>query len=112
MQDRGSGLMEIKTVIVGTKHLGIDALATLARLEKGSAVTLEREPANRYDPSAVAVYSGEQQIGYLPKNGYAEVVRAMDARIEVSAEITLPAIVQGREVVRGGLPKVTVKWSE
>ena len=105
--------METRTVIVGTAHLGIEAIHRLGRLRVGSVVTLQREPDNRFDPSAVAVYSDDGvRIGYLPKNGYAEVVRAMDAGIAVSAEITSPAIVHGGEVARGGLPKVTIRWKD
>lgn len=52
--------------IVGTQFTGLSE-AFMASLKSGSSALLVREPANPYDPNAVAVYVDGKRIGYVPK---------------------------------------------
>ena len=38
-----------------------------AEVARGDRLTLKREPENKYDPKAIAVYKGEHHIGYVPR---------------------------------------------
>lgn len=102
--------METRIVIVGTKHRGAEALAALAALTKGAAITLRREPNNPHDPGAVACYSGETHLGYLPRAQYGEIRDALDIGKIVAATLTTEAIVHNGDIVPGGLPRLTVAW--
>lgn len=102
---------EIRTVIVGTKHRGADAIAAVAKLSRGDTVTLRREPANAFDPNAVACYAGDVHLGYVPKNSYGPVVEALDANLLVNAEIADAALMATpSEIAPGGLPRILVRW--
>lgn len=63
--------------IVGTKFRE-GAEAFLKTLKAGEPLTLEREPANAFDPLAVQVHARGVFIGYLPKKDRAAVAMAMD----------------------------------
>jgi hypothetical protein len=51
----------------------------------GAPLILKREPELKYDPNAVAVYRGDQQLGYVPRGLAAELAPLMDAGTEVTA---------------------------
>lgn len=104
--------MEQKIVIVGTKFRGGDALKKLARLVKGDAITLQREPDNPHDPGAVACYFDGAHLGYLPKAQYGAIREALDRGCSVSARITHEALMQEGDVAPGGLPRLAVTWHE
>ncbi len=40
----------------------------IASLSEGSLLVLKPEPTNQHDPRAIAVLSGDRQIGYLPSD--------------------------------------------
>lgn len=63
--------------IVGMKHAGTEQF--VASLKPGLAVTLVREPENKFDKRAVAVWCGDKKIGYLPGNQNAEISAKIDA---------------------------------
>jgi len=44
-----------------------DGFGALSSLRPGSALTLQGEPDNPYDPDAVALYYGEYKLGYVPR---------------------------------------------
>ncbi len=52
--------------IVGTNHTGKEAFVD--SLKPGTPVLLAREPTNRFDPMAVAVYIDGHKVGYVPRN--------------------------------------------
>jgi hypothetical protein len=57
----------------------------IARLKPKQQVRLEREPGNQYHSNAVAVYTFQQKLGYLPR-GFADIVAPiMDAGGTVTA---------------------------
>lgn len=77
----------MKYSIVGQKHKGLDPY--LPGIEAGSLVTLKREPDNRYDKNAVAVYIGGKHVGYIPKAENAELARMIDQTGGMAMDATL-----------------------
>ena len=64
--------------IVGTKFRD-GAAEHLKTLKRGAPLRLVREPDNIYDKKAVAIYSGETCIGYLPAKQNGGIALAMDS---------------------------------
>lgn len=58
---------------------GTDRQEILRRCQEGDEVELVREPNNMYDPNAVAVYVGNEQVGYLFREEASEVAPLLDA---------------------------------
>lgn len=87
----------MKTAIVGTLYRGPEAVAALARLRRGDTVRLVREPDNRADPDAVAVYSGRHHLGYVPRRAHAEL-RPLFKSAELTAVLTAEAIIQDGKI--------------
>jgi hypothetical protein len=63
------------------------------QMQVGDALTLVREPENRYDARAVRVEWQGNKIGYVPRRENADVARMMDA-----GQILLARIVRLAEV--------------
>ena len=79
----------IKTRIVGTQHHpgGQTRLNTMRHKD---AVVLEREPQNKYDPNAVAVYSADRvMLGYIPARDVPIIAACLDADRTVWASIDM-----------------------
>jgi hypothetical protein len=57
------------------------------QMQVGDALTLVREPANRYDPRAVRVEWQGRKIGYVPRRENADVARMLDAGQVLQARI-------------------------
>ena len=83
----------MKTVfsIVGTNFRGSDAQEIVRNLKGGEPLTLKRERDNKYDPMAVAVYSGSVCIGYIPKAKNADIARRLDKEIDDAADNVVAA---------------------
>lgn len=56
-------------------------------LRPGLELRLRREPWNRHDPLAVAVYYRQEKLGYLPRSGNAAVARWLDQGRTLRASI-------------------------
>lgn len=70
--------------IVGSSfHAG--ASNWIAKLHVGQKLRLEREPTNRFDPNAVAVYIFQQCLGYLSRGVAGEIAPIMDAGTTITA---------------------------
>lgn len=61
--------------------------AFVEKLPSGSALELKREPENRYDKNAVAVYFDGKAIGYISKKDNPPVAMAMDSNPEHAARL-------------------------
>ena len=74
--------------IAGTSHS--DAAKEKAEIIKpGLPLTLKREPANKYDGLAIAVYlSSGERIGYVPQKHNSVISRLMDAGKLIFAKVT------------------------
>lgn len=92
-------LMQMRTTIVGTAFRGPEAVAALARLQKGSVLKLRREPDNPHDANATAIYSDAQHLGYVPRMHNPELAKILDCEPDsLKAEITLEAIVERGQI--------------
>lgn len=76
--------MENKTI---DKHLGNfyiagftfwDGCMAFEELKVGTALRLEREAENRFDPYAVAIYYGDTKLGFIPRDENKLVAQFMD----------------------------------
>ncbi|WP_448506936.1 HIRAN domain-containing protein [Immundisolibacter sp.] len=56
-------------------------------LRPGLELRLRREPWNRHDPLAVAVYYRQEKLGYLPRSDNAAVARWLDQGRTLRASI-------------------------
>lgn len=57
-------------------------------MEPGKEISLIREPENKYDEAAIAVYFNNEKIGYLPRAENATIALLMDQQATVTATIT------------------------
>jgi len=48
---------------------------------------LRREPENRYDDQAIAIYYGEVRIGYIPRYENPVLARLLDGGVELQAKV-------------------------
>ena len=71
--------------IVATNYCGPKAAEVLKALKPGDAVTLVREPENKFDKNAVAVYVGAEKVGYIPKGKNVALAALID---QTGAEVT------------------------
>jgi hypothetical protein len=72
----------IKFSVVGTSFRD-GATGLLTRLKPQHALTLRREPKNKEDKNAVAVYWTNKQLGYLPRRLAATIAALMDFGVEI-----------------------------
>lgn len=79
--------MEIFADIVGTHFRPSEAKQACNALEDGDTVELQREPDNKYDANAVAVYTQGHHVGYIPAANNLQLAIALDDGIEVSAHV-------------------------
>lgn len=62
--------------IVGMDHQGTTEI--VAALNPGVTVTLVREPENKFDKNAIAVWVDGRRVGYVPKNQNVELAKYID----------------------------------
>jgi len=61
----------------------------IGRMKAGEELTLLREPDNKFDKQAIAVYYQAQKIGFVPREKNEVLSRLMDNKAgKLSAEIT------------------------
>ena len=58
----------------------------ITRLKAGQGLRLEREPNNKFDKNAIAVFTFQQQLGYLPRGFAAEVAQWVDLGFKITAK--------------------------
>jgi single-stranded-DNA-specific exonuclease len=85
------------TKVVGVSFEGRQDI--VAGLQTGATLTLERQPANQYDPNAVAVFYGTLQLGYIKKEHAVHLAPKLDAGIAYRSHIT--SLTGGGELHRG-----------
>lgn len=89
------------TSIVGTSFRGPAAQNALARLKAGEPLRVVREPNNKYDRWACAVYRFDLHMGYLSRG----VAKDMAALIDGGTSINIRCIKAGTGLVR-------ISWSD
>lgn len=84
---RAAGSIELLdcTIAGFSYHAGY---ALWPRLLPGRRVDLVREPDNRHDPDAVALFVDGQRIGYIPRQANTALARRLDAHHPTRAAIT------------------------
>lgn len=93
--------MEIFADIVGTHFRPSEAKQACNRLSEGDGVQLVREPDNKYDANAVAVYTEDQHVGYIPAANNVQLALALDDDVKVEAKVI------GHN---GSKPTLLIKW--
>ena len=88
----------IITRIVGSCYHP-NAVALMSHLPDEEDLTLKREPDNKFDPSAVAVYHGSTMLGYVPAVDATTVARVMDEGYDHGCH------------VRSSAPAICVWWN-
>lgn len=68
---------------------------------------LIREPDNKFDKNAVAVWCGERKIGYLPAKQNSVIAMAMDAELKGPSAAALIAAGETVAAVRPGIFKLS-----
>lgn len=64
----------------------------VAELAPGTKLALVREPTNKYDKNAVAVWCGDVHVGYVPKTQNAVLAKFIDENgVERAGETTAVA---------------------
>lgn len=86
--------------IVGMNHTGKEAF--VAALETGKPVLLVREPENKFDKRAIAVWIDGERVGYVPRNQNGILSNFID---QVGQPWEQPALAQD-----GTDPAPTVVW--
>jgi len=74
-----------RSPITGFRHH--EAPSIWAALQPRVPVTLVREPSNRHDPDAVALYWKGRKLGYLPRRENFVVARLLQGERRLSARI-------------------------
>ena len=103
------------STIVGTRFRPPSAMTLLGLLPKGAHLLLQREPLNKHDANATAVYHGDEHLGYLPAGDAATLAPILD-RLGLDrhdATITFEAIIDHGSVRFG--PKLSCRlpeWTE
>lgn len=49
------------------------------KLKIGTELELKAEPDNKYDPLAVAIYSGSHKLGYVPRSSNYSLAKLLEA---------------------------------
>jgi len=84
-QAKKEGLLLQQSSLAGFQFYQGEAL--WEQLEEGQSLILKREPENRYDERAVAVYWQHQKLGYVPRIDNAAISQLMDRGEPLSARI-------------------------
>jgi len=64
--------------VAGTSHIpNIEELAD--KIVPGTTLVLKRDPDNEYDEMAIALYLGDQRVGWVPMSLNLIIARLMDA---------------------------------
>ena len=91
----------VSTRVVGMTFVVPDATPRVLRLAPGTALDLRREPGNRHDRNAVAVYINQLRVGYVPATVAASVAPIIDA------EEHIVTAVRSRDAFGG----ITLTWT-
>jgi hypothetical protein len=79
---------KVRTTLKGTWAYHAQRLINQGELIVGSKVSLQREPNNPHDRKAVAVFVGQNKVGYLPRTVANEYASYLDAGGKYHGEIS------------------------
>lgn len=72
--------------IVGVTH--DDRQEKIAFLKSGDVLSLRREPENQFDENAIAVFHGEDHLGYLNRKLAEKLSKQIDNGTKFSCEVS------------------------
>jgi len=64
--------------VAGTLYHDFDIVKRKRLVKDKSTYSMKREPDNRHDPNAIAVYINEYKVGYVPRNDAKVLAPQMD----------------------------------
>lgn len=79
---------ERHTNLQGTWAYSAQRLKERGDLAVGASISLRREPKNKHDSNAIAIYLGRSKIGFLPRSLAAEIASYLDAGGESRGSIS------------------------
>lgn len=71
-------MTKFESVQVVGMHFRPEGKATVAMMEEGHEVTLQREPENQYDENAIKVFFEDTHIGYVNREDAIWVAPVLD----------------------------------
>ena len=83
-------IKNVKLKVVGVTFVnedGISRQSIIKELKSSDEVTLRREPTNKYDTNAVAVFTKYGQVGYIGKDYSSIIAPMIDAGAQLEAKI-------------------------
>lgn len=83
-------IKNVKLKVVGVTFANEDGLSRqgiIAALKNDDKIFLRREPINKYDTNAVAVFTEYGQVGYIGKDYSSILAPMMDAGTQLEAKI-------------------------
>lgn len=83
-------IKNVKLKVVGvtfTNEDGISRQGIISQLDNDSIVTIRREPTNKFDTNAIAVFTEYGQVGYIGKDYASIIAPMMDAGTQFEASI-------------------------
>ena len=83
-------IKNVKLKVVGvtfTNEDGLSRQGIIATLKDNDKVFLRREPTNRYDTNAIAVFTEYGQVGYIGKDYSSILAPMMDAGTQFEASV-------------------------
>lgn len=78
-------IKNVKLKVVGVTFEGRQEI--IKQLNKNDVITIRREPSNRFDINAIAVWSEKGQVGYIGKDYATILAPMMDAGTKFEATI-------------------------
>lgn len=79
--------MPLQVPLMGANFRPREAKDVIRALGIGDTVRLEADPDNEYDATAVAVYSDETHIGFIPKESNSAIFAVLMEGAQISATI-------------------------
>lgn len=83
-------IKNVKLKVVGvtfTNEDGLSRQGIIAALNDNDKIFLRREPTNKYDTNAIAVFTEYGQVGYIGKDYSSILAPMMDAGTQLEAKI-------------------------
>lgn len=77
----------LTVTMVGASFRPAEARDIVKNLHIGNTVQLRADPDNQYDTTAVAVYSDDVHIGFIPKESNSALFAVLMDGAEISAQI-------------------------
>ncbi len=78
-------MLALSCLVAGTSFLSLQQ--TEPKMTENTVFDLKREPKNKFDKKAIAIYFQKEKIGYVPKEKNEVIANLMDAGKKFSAKL-------------------------